>query len=247
MPRGQKQPIVDGRKQCTKCGEWLSVDAYRVMRRGTRLSAQCFSCERSAKDASRRKNYVYTDPAKNKARNVAITQAEEMEFRNVNDKICARCFQTFPLSEFEPHFRNHHGRLTPQSCCHACRESLEANRVKRDKYEARGRNTYNRDTVMPFWMEDKGCNYNPACLECTLPACVFDLTQRQFHSFQRWWNHHLFLAAVGRMQAEGKSVAEMAEELGLTTRTVQRKMLIPLVPVEEAMGVQFDPPTVSMV
>ena len=32
---------------------------------------------------------------------------------------------------------------------------------------------------IPVYFEDKGCNIEPSCLNCSLPICKFDLPEQQ--------------------------------------------------------------------
>jgi DNA-binding CsgD family transcriptional regulator len=66
---------------------------------------------------------------------------------------------------------------------------------------------------------DEGCEFFPSCLNCPLPKCVEDEPRGQ---------QRLRMAARKRRMAElrrrGKSVKEIAELFGVSSRTVQRAL-----------------------
>jgi DNA-binding CsgD family transcriptional regulator len=66
---------------------------------------------------------------------------------------------------------------------------------------------------------DQGCEFFPSCLNCPLPKCIEDEPRGQ---------QRLRMASRKRRMEElrrlGKSVREIAELFGVSTRTVQRAL-----------------------
>lgn len=62
---------------------------------------------------------------------------------------------------------------------------------------------------------DNGCDIAPRCLACPLPRCRYDLPPRRAGALLRW-------LAVEALLGEGRTAAEVADELGMSRRTVFR-------------------------
>ena len=63
--------------------------------------------------------------------------------------------------------------------------------------------------------QDKGCSLYPSCLNCPLPECRFDTEIKRRHKKEER-NREI---CMGHKQ--GKSVAELASEFGLSTTTIR--------------------------
>ena len=87
--------------------------------------------------------------------------------------------------------------------------SLEAAPPRRGTVDDRARN--------PAWWADAGCPDLgiPACLECPLPTCRYDLPPKRAGALMRE-------QAAREIAAEGLTAAEVARRIGVSRRTVFR-------------------------
>lgn len=68
------------------------------------------------------------------------------------------------------------------------------------------------------FVPDTGCDLHPSCLACPRAICIFDEPRSRAPS-QRT---ALMRVRVTNLKARGLSVADIAHELNVTSRTVQR-------------------------
>lgn len=79
---------------------------------------------------------------------------------------------------------------------------------------------------------DEGCELAGSCLNCPLPRCIYD----QPRGRQQWLKRSRDEEIARRFTTEGKTIKELALELGISRRTVQRalkKTLVTEVPPDE--------------
>ncbi len=67
---------------------------------------------------------------------------------------------------------------------------------------------------------DEGCELASSCLNCPLPKCIFD----QPGGRQRWLKRARDREIARRFTTEGKGIRELALELRVSQRTVQRAL-----------------------
>ena len=107
--------------------------------------------------------------------------------------------------------------------CVVC--NLELRRGQRRTCSVRCSATLSRSTDNPemdYLYRDSGCEFSPSCLRCELPKCQYDMEPIELHRF-RAERKHAWLRA---MAEEGTTTAKLAEELGITQRSVQRRLKV---------------------
>ena len=67
---------------------------------------------------------------------------------------------------------------------------------------------------------DEGCELTSSCLSCPLPTCVYD----QPRGRQRWLKTARNREMARLFGAGGRDVRQLADEFGVSTRTVQRAL-----------------------
>jgi len=63
-----------------------------------------------------------------------------------------------------------------------------------------------------------GCDVHPHCLECPLPECKYDMPS----GYVQWKNGQRNEKIVEAIEARGLIVKDVAEEFGLSERTIMR-------------------------
>ena len=76
-----------------------------------------------------------------------------------------------------------------------------------------------QDDLPPEYCQyrDEGCDLAPACLECPLPTCIYDLPRGKQKR-----RSELRSEGIATLRAQGRSTREIAQAFGVSTRTVQR-------------------------
>ena len=67
---------------------------------------------------------------------------------------------------------------------------------------------------------DEGCEFASSCLHCPLPKCIYD----QPRGRQRWLKRQRDREIVRQFTTGGKGVKELAAMVGISQRTVQRRL-----------------------
>ena len=71
---------------------------------------------------------------------------------------------------------------------------------------------------LEFLYQDNGCELAPKCLECPLPVCKYD----GYRNAQKKLLREIRDRRIREMKLGGAAVAEIAESLGVSLRTVFR-------------------------
>ena len=74
---------------------------------------------------------------------------------------------------------------------------------------------------IPVYFEDKGCNIEPSCLNCSLPVCKYDLPGRSRQGHGRVRLH----VEIMTMHSQGATTQNIADAVKVTTRSVRRIIL----------------------
>ena len=67
---------------------------------------------------------------------------------------------------------------------------------------------------------DDGCELADSCLNCSLPACIYDQPCGKEH----WLKGRRDREIIRRFSKEGKQVSDLALEFGVSERTIQRAL-----------------------
>ena len=67
--------------------------------------------------------------------------------------------------------------------------------------------------------KDEGCEFMDSCLNCPLPQCLYDEPRGK----QRWLKE-LRNREIARLYRDGWKISELAVNLGLSRRTIQRAL-----------------------
>lgn len=87
--------------------------------------------------------------------------------------------------------------------------------------------------------EDEGCSVASACLQCPLPACVYDQAGHSESLAKRD-------AEIVSLKRRGIKPGDIAKAMGISERTVHRSLKQPAPPVNRGGAFADQPPTMSL-